>query len=864
MPLQEGSSDAVVSENIAMQIREGVPRDQAVAIAMEKAGRSKKESDDVEMVDLLKQVDQRLLDLSPGDVHAPTTIGVQGYAVSPGETSPVPSQERGTEVPKHKTPVYDPVSATREAALCLVENRDGRVLTVSRPDPPHEMSIPGGMVEDGENHSQAATRELAEECGVDVHDLSLVASVRCPVSGRKVSVFRAGSFSGWASAREEGTRIAWLSPDELHGQSGRYRDTIKALLPLFGGFNKGPSFDMTDPKQAAADKRKADRLARKKKEAIGRGKGTIHVRADLAPGGALHVRHNMRDQTFFSPDGAWGVRALKDGEFLLRDFRRITSADEIDPKAVGVQLVGPDKWADGSPVKLTWIKLAEVGAWKGHPSGEFEMTPATFAEIKANFESRGLPIQFDMEHYSELSAEQMDPTKGAPAHAWVHRMDNRGTGGLWGLTEWLDTARNGIKAGNYAFLSPAIRFGAKDTITGKPVGARMTSVAITNQPFLTGLGQLRAAKMFGLSEGDVGFIKDHPGGTTMVAFNLGLAHHPTEYMPRVRACMGLHPTATAAECRDRLDTLRDHYEADRDGDRDGTNEGVKLSEHLLPFRDMFGDSSLGMTWEDMLDKVQDMIDASMDEHVQEMHPGAASMTDRAPPAVTAPTPTENDEMDPKLLKDAEDKAKASEEKAKALEAEKTALAALVTTLSDKIKVGEASVKSAEAANSDLLEIVTAVSTVALKDEAPKAVVLRLVEDNKVLLAAKAAREEADLERDVQIAKETWQDSRKLADKDFQKGDGKDKKDGWVMTLARANRASFNETFPPVPVNERHLLRTITPPEQRPKPDPIPVSVTELTAKLMSDKGLSYIDACSDASAIAAGKKTYESVASKKK
>ena len=41
MPLQEGSSDAVISANIAELIRAGHPRDQAVAIAYKKAGRSR-------------------------------------------------------------------------------------------------------------------------------------------------------------------------------------------------------------------------------------------------------------------------------------------------------------------------------------------------------------------------------------------------------------------------------------------------------------------------------------------------------------------------------------------------------------------------------------------------------------------------------------------------------------------------------------------------------------------------------------------------------------------------------------------------------------------------------------------------------
>ena len=41
MPLKKGSSDEVVSQNIAKLVAEGYPRRQAVAIAMEQAGKDK-------------------------------------------------------------------------------------------------------------------------------------------------------------------------------------------------------------------------------------------------------------------------------------------------------------------------------------------------------------------------------------------------------------------------------------------------------------------------------------------------------------------------------------------------------------------------------------------------------------------------------------------------------------------------------------------------------------------------------------------------------------------------------------------------------------------------------------------------------
>ncbi|MEG0868097.1 MAG: hypothetical protein RSD49_21575 [Hafnia sp.] len=42
MPIKKGKSKKVIGENIATEIKAGKPKDQAIAIAMNKAGKGKK------------------------------------------------------------------------------------------------------------------------------------------------------------------------------------------------------------------------------------------------------------------------------------------------------------------------------------------------------------------------------------------------------------------------------------------------------------------------------------------------------------------------------------------------------------------------------------------------------------------------------------------------------------------------------------------------------------------------------------------------------------------------------------------------------------------------------------------------------
>jgi phage I-like protein len=159
------------------------------------------------------------------------------------------------------------------------------------------------------------------------------------------------------------------------------------------------------------------------------------------------------------------------------------------------------------------IPLAVTGTWV-RGSNKFSITPDDLESIVHNFRERqNGEINVDYDHASEMpevAAGGPIPSAGrivgidAPEKLGANselRIANRESGPpfvahtsrsiLWGWFEPTERARTLVMNREYRYISPAIDWGAKNKRTGKPQGATLTSVALTNRPFLEEMPQIR-------------------------------------------------------------------------------------------------------------------------------------------------------------------------------------------------------------------------------------------------------------------------------------------------------------------------------------------------------------------------------------
>lgn len=153
-----------------------------------------------------------------------------------------------------------------------------------------------------------------------------------------------------------------------------------------------------------------------------------------------------------------------------------------------------------------WIQAATTGTWKGHPQYPVvEFSEKTFDQVIGNFRKNPSfklgaggagetpVVRLDYEHASEMG----DPSRGRiaqeglPAPGWVLDLEKRrGANGkteLWALVDMGDKLWGQVERKEYLWTSVAIDPNGKDRTTNQAIGAVMTSLAMTNNPFILGM-----------------------------------------------------------------------------------------------------------------------------------------------------------------------------------------------------------------------------------------------------------------------------------------------------------------------------------------------------------------------------------------
>lgn len=210
-----------------------------------------------------------------------------------------------------------------------------------------------------------------------------------------------------------------------------------------------------------------------------------------------------------------------------------------------------------------WQHIAFAGEYRGYLGGArpFQLTRETFERVVENFRKhpsyqagpdgvgRNGVIAWDFHHASEADETSgVIPVAGAPAQGWVLELDVQdgedGRAQLWALTKWLEPARTYVAQEQYKWASVALVFDAVDGVSGERLGPMLTSVALTNQPFIEGMEPLVAQR--GRSSED----------RRQLMRWMGAADSPEEALERFKQTFGLPATATVTDVMGEVGKLR--------------------------------------------------------------------------------------------------------------------------------------------------------------------------------------------------------------------------------------------------------------------------------------------------------------------
>jgi phage I-like protein len=440
-----------------------------------------------------------------------------------------------------------------------------------------------------------------------------------------------------------------------------------------------------------------------------------------------------------------------------------------------------------------WVNVARVGAWAGHPQGAFRMSKETFDALERNFHNSGVRrIQWDFNHCSAMAPTSGNvPAIGTPAQGWVYGLKNDGVN-LYALTEWQPLAKSYIENDQYDSASVVINWKTKDRVTGAEIGPTLRSIALTNEAFITGLQPLAADANGGATGVNRGFMQLQEVDTKATeqhALGCGkyACHSFGAMLPRLKQTFGLHELATVDQVQGALEMYRSHLDA-LEGNGMGEHEGVDLGGYSMPMREMVN-AHAGMDWYAILDIIDELIDAYLDQHglpdFEESHgpiPGADSMNSAQSPAATAASVTGADMANPVAPE--------------AVVAPAEPVAVVETVAPAEVAApAETTAASATVAT----EVDPQVAVLALQNAALMAEKTQMQSELDRLKAIAGVAETSALAVTVDAAIATYKDTRGLSEE----------LRPHLMSMLKTDPAGFALMYPPVDLDKRHLLLNLT-------------------------------------------------------
>jgi len=162
-----------------------------------------------------------------------------------------------------------------------------------------------------------------------------------------------------------------------------------------------------------------------------------------------------------------------------------------------------------SSMKMSMLKgktidahIAKCGTFSGYRDGEFSLTRKMFDQMIGNFQSEKNPLPVYFGHSDTIPLAEEPEAKG-----WILAVERRGDD-LWAKLEMTSEMESKIKDGKFRFTSIFCRTQNVHRETGKKIGARLVSLAITNSPFIDGLEALTLSQGHNTTKVDTYATKD--------------------------------------------------------------------------------------------------------------------------------------------------------------------------------------------------------------------------------------------------------------------------------------------------------------------------------------------------------------------